>query len=438
LKRVLRIWARWLPAVLLCLGGCQTLVSETLDLEAEVGSDGACRYQAGAYALPTDLIRLEIRKVVGKDQDSYELQQIDTIRTADPGRIYCLDFLGSALSNDKVAIQRGTDSRTDADGSSLLLSKISSDFSDQSLVIANALVDAAARIVTTPRGGFGQPGADKVEVVVAQFDVDPFDFKQITKVNAALEELHYCIFLDPTNDAHVPGWHSGLCTDRGAAPSKDPLPYHGLSIVKPESPPPSDALRGILYRPLLTHKLVVMRRNFGPTGPAWQIFETKRLQMANAAPAFLLEVNRSMFVQRKMDIVFSGGVLTSVEIDKPSEAEQLSGFVLRTVQVAVSIPIRALILGRSAAKNREDVIKAQAQLIETLEKYQAAVNAAAAQRDKLKDVRPTRFAGPRFGASETGLETDLLSDCVRALQSTSPDPTGDCEAMLASGGSFEQ
>jgi hypothetical protein len=116
-----------------------------------------------------------------------------------------------------------------------------------------------------------------------------------------------------------------------------------------------------------------MKKNHNPVGAAWQIFETRRVSMTNAAPAFVLEVKRSPLVARTMDIEFQNGVLSKVDIDKPSEAKALSGFILRTVQTIVSIPVRALVIGKTDAQNRQALIKAQADLLGTLRAYNIAV-----------------------------------------------------------------
>ncbi|RWC50016.1 MAG: hypothetical protein EOS55_05500 [Mesorhizobium sp.] len=436
-------WRCFLATALLCVhllvSGCgPTLVSETLGELPDAGDGSACRYQAGAYALPRDLLHIEIRKNVTADPVFYAAQDVTTLRTADPSRIYCLDFLGSALANDQIAIGRGTDIGNNAT-SSLLLTRISSEFDDRTLQIANALVDAAARVAVRPRGAFGVPiDAKNVELVVGQFDFDPFDYEQIKKVNNALESLDHCVFLDPTNDPYVPPWHASLCTSAAYAPSKDPPPYHGLSVIKAELPARSEALRGVLYRPLLTHKLVIMKRNRDPVGAAWQLFETKRVQMTNAAPAFLLEINRSLFVNRTMDIDFANGVLQTVKIDKPSEAEAFSGFVLRTVQVIVSIPVRALVVGKTDAENRKALIQAQAQMIATLEAYDQAVENEKRRRQAAAGgtASPTRSTANSIPVSDSSGESDL-SACLNTAAALE-NPLAKCTEALQGGGNFVQ
>ncbi|WFP61463.1 MULTISPECIES: hypothetical protein [unclassified Mesorhizobium] len=426
--------AAMLSLNLLVCGCGPTLVSGPVEeVSAGQGGSAGCRYPAGAYALPLDLLHVEIRKTVGADRVFYAAQDITTRRTADPSRLYCLDFLGSALANDKLAISHATDTGNDAT-SSLLLTKIGSEFDDRSLKIANAVVDAAAQVAVRPRGAFGVPGdGNKIELVVGQFDFDPFNYEQIQKVNHALRSLDHCVFLDPTNDPYVPAWQASLCSSAAYMPPKDPS-YHGLSVIKADPPPLSDKLQGVLYRPLLTHKLVIMKRNHDPVGAEWQLFQTKRVQMTNAAPAFLLQINRSLFVDRTMDIDFSNGVLQAVRIDKPSEAEALSGFVLRTMQVIVSIPVRALIVGKTDADNRKALIQAQAQMIATLEAYDQAVEKEKQRRQANSTTAnsPVRSTLAVPATADPSAQTDL-SACLNAAAATE-DPLAKCTEILQGAG----
>lgn len=419
--------------LLIALAGCgPALVSQTLERADSLG----CKYEAGAYALPLDLISIEIRKKEDDDPQYYFAPKVDVVRTADPKRIYCLDFLASALSADKIAIGRGNDG---LGSSSLLLTEVGSSFDDKSLEIASEIVKAGARLAVKPRGGFSTNEKDALESVVAQFDFDPFDKAQIEKVNRALKPLRHCIFLDPTNDPYVPDWHAGLCEGYKTGRSVANDGYYGLSVIQKNPPPASPKLQGILYRPQLTHKLVLMRRNEKPVGSAWQIFETKRVQMTNAAPAFMLEVNRSAFVTRTMSIKFNGGVLTSVEINKPSEAEKLSEFVLSTVQVIVSVPVRALIIGKTDAQNRENLIKAQARLISTLREYDAAVELERKKRQDEADQQgqqPTRSRAAPVNVATVGDGSDL-DECINANASLQ-DVSAYCQEVIQSGGQIPE
>lgn len=414
--------SRWLCVVgllaLALLPGCQALVSDEIDLSGVDPTRSACKDAAGAYSLPRHLLSFAVTKRESSPEvaASYAIEDITTLVSADPRRIYCLDFLSSATATDKIAIAR--------DG--LLLTRIASSFSDQTIEIANKIVDAAAQSIAAASGLRGAfITNDSKNYIVAQFDFDPFSHEEMIKVNRALAPLDHCVFLDPVNDPYVPAWQVNLCT--GYRQVGGDYPYYGLPVISPVLPTTSVAESGILYRPLLTHKLVIMKRNHDPGGTPWQLFQTQRISMTNAAPTFVLEVKRSAFVERKMSIAFNGGVLDTVSIVKPSEADAFARFALRTAQVIVSIPVRALVIGQTDAKNRQALINAQAALIQTLRQYGRDVDDFAA-RTEVTETEETR-------SSRAANDVDnRVAECMRTGALIPGDPLTYCTNLVAAEG----
>ena len=413
------------------LYGCGgALESRPLDLSSYSADDGVCDSQFGVYALPKDLIYLEIDKVDG-DPNYYEAQGLTTHRTAD-NHTYCLDFVGSPLSADRVAVGHVET----GPGAGLLLTAIGSEFDDKSLQIAEAVVEGVARLAVAPRGGFGVKDAKKY--LVGQYEFDPFDKAWITKINAALEPLRHCVFIDPTDDPYVPAWQLEQCHGYAVPQSAARDDYYGLSVIAKEPPSRAAARPGVLYRPVLTHKLVIMRKTDEPTGPAWKVFQTQRVEMTNAAPALLLEVNRSLFVQRTGTIKFDSGVLTSVNLTKPSQAEALSGFILRAVQTVVAIPVRALVLRKSDAANRKELISAQGQLIATMRQYNAAVAAEKAKREA-EAIQPTGTARSSVPIAQVANgDRTTFDECVNTYAAFRTDVSALCSELIQTGGSLPQ
>ena len=299
------------------LAACQpVLTTSMLDDSGSSAEPYACRNSAGAYALPRHLLKAKVTLTdAGADSAArYDLTLATPAARADGDGVYCLDFLFSAWAEDKISIKR--------DG--LLLQEVKTSFDDRTIDIANSVVDAVATVAAASartRGAFD--GEEGQTLTIAEFEFDPFDKDEIQKVNDALKQLDHCIFLDPVNDPYVPDWHADLCKGYLEERGND-FPYYGLDIIDKKPPPQSLAGKGILYRPLLTHKLVIMKRHHDSVGRAWQVFETKRVEMANAAPAFLLEVKRSALVARKMEIAFANGVLVK---DRDRQAKRGQGVV---------------------------------------------------------------------------------------------------------------
>ncbi|EUC00043.1 hypothetical protein PMI07_006323 [Rhizobium sp. CF080] len=383
------------------LAGCNALVSEEVQSIAGSPSSSTCRYSEGEYALPKDILVVDIFRDEGIPNQY--TSEIKLKRTASDQH-YCLDFLGSALASDRLEI-----SRSSADPR--LLGSITSEFQGKTLDVGEAFINAAAqRSAAAGRSAFAN---EQKQILAGHFEFDPFDRGSITRIDGKLRDLDHCIFIDPTDDPYVPAWQSSLCSS--ASPTVVQSGYYGLSVIKASSSLSKESPRGVLYRPMLTHKLVVMRRDHA-AGGAWKLFETRRVHMPNAAPAFSLEVKRSLFVDRKMDIAFDGGVLSSIKIDKPSEAEAFSGFVLRTMQVIVSIPVRALIIGKTDTENRNELIQAQGKLIATLREYDEAVKQHKAEQAAISGIQsePQRAAFVNSDPLGSALESGNFADCINS------------------------
>jgi alpha-beta hydrolase superfamily lysophospholipase len=111
--------------------------------------------------------------------------------------------------------------------------------------------------------------------------------------------------------------------------------------------------------------------------------QTERVELPNAAPAFLIRVSRSLFVERKTMLTFKDGVLTDVSIDKPSSVAAFVNLPLQAVQVLVQIPVKALTIRTNEYANRKALIQVQAQLIQTLIDYQKQQEAATEPATKM-------------------------------------------------------
>jgi hypothetical protein len=427
--------------------GCQPILTTNSLEDPSNTADSAgyaCHNSAGAYALPRHLLAFDVTLTEGGTGPShYDITTpVGTPAQADPHAIYCLDFLGSAWADDKVQVKRYASGPNDPDAPQLLLSRIDTLVEDKTLEIASAVVDAAAAAIAGAggqnRGAIGLSGTGSNRTYdYAHFEVDPFDKPWMSRINKALDPMDHCIFLDPTDDPYVPEWQGDLCKGYGIS-DDGAFPYYGAAAINPRLPPRSMGAKGVLYRPLLTHKLIIMKRNRDPVGPEWQLFGTQRVAMANAAPAFLLEVKRSAFVARAMSISFDHGSLFSIRLSKPSEANAFAGFVLRTVQVVVSIPVRALVIGQTDAKNRQDLIAAQAGLLQTVAAYKKAIadqsTPAAAADGK---AQPQRAAMQGETDVRSGARQSLSYDaCIQNSMLINPDqdPAAVCAGLVTSGG----
>jgi hypothetical protein len=136
----------------------------------------------------------------------------------------------------------------------------------------------------------------------------------------------------------------------------------------------SDALlvesrRGVLYRPSLPHKVVVMRNLAPPKPGRWRQERIFPVDMPNAAPVFSVGVDRTYFTERNTTLTFDYGVLKDVQLVKGSELNSIAEIPLRVAQAITTIPAQIVQVRINRTNNEEALIAAQAKLIATLRDF---------------------------------------------------------------------
>ncbi len=347
LSKLLRAVA--LPVGLLAVvSGCT--VFETTALSPIEGV--ACRSTAGAYFLPRTLVRVKVvANAIGRgfkvDRDQPEFTTVADFRH----QPYCLDYLASPTSKDVIAVKRA------ANG---LLQEVFSNVIDRSAEIAITLAKTGAL--------FAQAGARTSILGAAAGEAppdlmfDPFDPLELTEINRALRRFGLCVYIEnhsfPDGAINPQAW----CSD----PHQERY-VNQLNILLATTPARPEAMTtGILYRPNITHKLVV-RRKSDPTGrEPWSLYITKHMEMPNVSPIFAIGVHRAIFTNRETSLTFANGVLTNVRIDKGSELEAFSRIPLEIAQVIVKLPTEIIQLRIDDTRGQAELASAQTTLITTL------------------------------------------------------------------------
>jgi hypothetical protein len=156
----------------------------------------------------------------------------------------------------------------------------------------------------------------------------------------------------------------------------------GLPIFDPRPVPRELQQLGILYRPELTHRLVVIRNpDRGSRFSEWRPVASDRIVVPNAAPAFILEVKRAVFVKAETDVQFTSGLIKNISVKKPSELLAASNLAIAAAQIVTNIPAQALKIFNNRANNTIDLINTNAQLVALLRDKAATgdISAAATQ-----------------------------------------------------------
>jgi hypothetical protein len=398
-------------AVLLLLTmvpGCTTMLESTL---LEPNAPGGCLNSAGVYFLPRKLITV---KVKGEDRSGGKTRGFgldvgeDFVSIADRSESYCLDYLGLPTSRDEIGIRRTDEG---------LLSRIYTRAEDKSVEIAKTLIDTGFLLA----GARGRAGliTDNAAVELASFQFDPFDPVDAAKINSALRPYGYCVFVEGFS------FPPGLSPLDWCERPRD-LSIHVFKALGPEVLPPASEFsrRGVLYRPNITRTLTVMRKADPYGRDPWLLALMKQIEVPNRAPTLLVEVNRSLFVDRITDIEFSEGVLTNISVKKPSEAAAFVEIPLAVATAVAALPGLVVKLKINDANNRERLIRAQTALIGVRRQHTAdllalnrSLNSGAFQPAPGAIVEPggNPSAGPPVADREATIQNCLTTGRPRSL-----------------------
>jgi hypothetical protein len=387
-------------AVALTAASCAVMDSHPV---AERSEDG-CSSALGAYYLPKKLIKVAVNETGTKTKAKSKQRSIaigEPIAVPDRRQAFCLDYLESGTSVDRIAVKR------DANG---MLERVYTKVSDKTKDIALKVLQTVGAAVTrspTLRSAGVSAIADTTTIV--QLTFDPFNRFEASMANARLTELGYCVYI------------AGATFDREIAPEaycSNPARYDAaeMFVKAPRAATPAPAVlreastRGIVYRPNLNRELVIMQRpEPNLRSGTWRRFLVEQIEMPNDAPAFSIEVPRSLFVERVTDISFNNGTLTNVQVVKPSELEVFVDIPLAVIEAVTAWPYEKLQVRINDINNQENLIRAQAALLQSQRDYNALLVADQGA------PAPSNVAQDTVAAVCTGSGTDCVqevTDCM--------------------------
>jgi hypothetical protein len=403
--------------LLLALSGCANMTGSIgLDLTASQ-SGLACQSDLGAYSLPRKLIRVRVEG--GDNGAPFGLEVVEGDYVADADHIYCLDFLASSVADERIGVKRSSANR-------LLLERVYTKSIDKTLDNAKNLIQATADLAAFQQSqeyerdallgdNFAGSGTKR------QFDFDPFIQSDVRKVNAALRLFGYCIYLRGHGDALVPDWSEGLCESGNGPVTTQSYKSDGTEASAPDyaaivdERPVSAELRqeGIFYRPEITHVLIIMKQDKpGVRNAPWHRSGSMRVSLPNAAPPFLLRVERSIFVEAQTDVKFKRGVMQSVAVDKKSELSAVSDFAVQVVQSIQKIPAVAVAIFDNSVDNQLALIEANEQLITTLQDYNKARGIETDRESLTPETNALILRGSGLG-QRSATQPDPMSVCMQ-------------------------
>ena len=332
------------------LVGCAMVRSDNFTASSEVIG---CPEGAIAYHLPRRRINVTVTNFTTARPNRNVLEIGSTLTPATDNRwTFCLETLNSPFSADQIGIMAPNG----------LLTNVFTESDDKTIVILEKTAEAVAGGIIREKAvgrSLSVAEATANKRVFGPYAVDPFDEAEMAELNRTLRTFGFCLHLDPTGDPFVPKWSPRQC---GIQPSHDEAPTNLLGVGQEVLPPKP---WGVLYRPIMPHRLVVLQRPDPSQKTAWQIAGSRYIHLPNAAPTLAVEVDREVFTKRQMKLTFDAGVLTNVEIQKGSELNALVTLPITLAQIAVSIPADMVKIRLATATGLKELLEAKQALIDS-------------------------------------------------------------------------
>ena len=122
---------------------------------------------------------------------------------------------------------------------------------------------------------------------------------------------------------------------------------------------------GVCYRPLLPYGLALVAKHDANKEPT-TLAPHSWILLPNDSPLLSIDLHRTAFVERKGKLTFTEGVLTKVEVTKPSEALAVATLPVTVLKTLVSIPGELLTLRINQTTSEKSLLDAQTALAKAI------------------------------------------------------------------------
>lgn len=339
-----RVFSRFATAIAVVASlftiGCASplLTSIKVDVPAKDEDLAKYNFNGAYYFLPRGFIDITIsRDKVGNN--SMTVSDVTFVPNSE--HLYRIEYKSSIFSTDKVIIQ------TTSTG---LLLSVATTTTDESGALVKKVVELATEAAKAAFGILFTPAEEGPKQFTIKLTIDPTDDDHTKLVNKALKSKNLTFTVDPL--------------------SKNLLDEHKTKC-----------LSGICYRPAIPYMLSLNDNDFNVV-----VAQTLVLLPNNAIIASI-DVSRRTFITNKTTITFLNGMLTKLELDKPSEALAFMGIPIDAVKAIVSIPSAILDFKVTSVTDDTRLVTAQQSNLTTQASLiEAQKNLLAAQTKALEQL----------------------------------------------------
>lgn len=353
-----------------------------------------CSSTAGSYHVSKTYFRLRVDEVERNGKPVNMFRYITVQRRPDRDKGYCLDFLASPTSYDKVRVYKTnltaataitTDARANANptaaedaafaaleaeikqlhpGGSDLIQVVATDAIDESAYIAKVLIRTLF-VGLSGNAGFSPDRAltgDSKGGRKLDLEYDPFDLPQTAQINDALRRYGFCVLVQGITFERDTDTIDSYCDNPKRAIQRS----HRLSttLKLAEEARAERRVRGILYRPRLPYTVALFVKDNMKVPGGWRLRATEIVEMENISPVLAIGVERAFAAQRKTMVFFDQGVVQDVCIYKSSELQPLVEVPLEIARSIVALPANIVQVQINSLANDKSLVEAEQALIQ--------------------------------------------------------------------------
>jgi hypothetical protein len=344
------------------LTGCATVASSGRDGQQTTSA----RRAETVYRLPRTVLAVTANRADGTIKVTKSAEA-----DPDPRAEFGFQYEPSAFAHDTVTVE------TESSG---LLKSVSSSSADKSAEIS---LNVAKAVFAIGSGGAAFPAGRRLPETLPgktgfAASYDPLDPDDVRRTRAGLDQAGFCILVGAETARG-----SRACAAAGA-PVVAPRHAQGPARPRPRS-------SGVFYRQETSEPVDIYRRSKA----GWELLFAGNETFFSKADIFQVPIDRAAFVEKKVDLTFTGGALTKAKVEKPSEALAASSAALNVVTAVVAIPFAAL-------NQRKALIDAQAGKIQAETALLQRQNELAKLQAEQQVAGPDALARSNFDAVDAG------------------------------------
>ncbi|MEQ1930816.1 MAG: hypothetical protein ABL957_09805 [Parvularculaceae bacterium] len=312
--------------------------------------------------MPQGLVKVVVERL---DDGSLKLDVGNVVYRPDPDHRYVLRYRHSSFSDDHVVV------KVDDMGFLKWISAVSKDETGEVALKFVELAAETAKIATLKSGA-----ADELLPFKWEFACDPTDDEPIGQGDANCGDILRRLRRAPYYvDLEI--GHRSLVGPGGGVESE--RPRLGCN-------------EGACFRPALPYEIRFTYQDVADARPPEdsrvKLVQSRTIVVAlpNEAPIMAVDLNRHAFVDAKTEVEFEDGMLSKVELEKPSEALGLVSLPVDAARLIASIPAALLDFKITSLQKNKNLLTEEANLIqsqmELLEKQRRLIEAQADALEK--------------------------------------------------------